>query len=395
MSPRPMLAPGLGRETGVSVPIASQSWIEIDRQAVLHNLDAFHWLVAPSQLIPVIKSNAYGHGIDLVSEILDAHPACSMLGVAGLKEALFLRSQHRRKRILVLSFFNDCSENEIRLAIEQKIELPLFSMEDALGLDRLADGRPLRVHVKIDTGTTRLGASPQQAPRLIQAVQTSRSLQLGGIFTHFAESENTDQTFTLQQLTSLETLIRKLRLSDDVIIHSACTAAMIRQPSSRHSAVRLGLGLYGLWPSDATRQFAPPELDLRPVLMWKTRVLQVKTVEAGTSIGYDRSYVTTQTAKIAVLPIGYADGYDRGLSNCGQVLIQGHRCPIRGRICMNLSMVEIPALLKVQAGDEAVLLGRQGGEEISVDEVANRLQTISYEITTRLNPLIPRIESSS
>lgn len=372
-------------------PVAAQSRIELDPAALQHNVEGFLKLVAPAVVIPVIKSNAYGHGIRLISEFLEAHAGVSAMAVVSLKEALTLRAWGIKKRLLVLGFFQTCTDQELALVPELDIELPLYALADAKRLERISTPHPFRVHVKLDSGTRRIGLKEKELTTLIHIVQASRRLTLAGVFTHFAESESADQTFTNAQLTRFRRFVSRLRLQRDVLIHSACTAALLSQPGSRGNAVRLGLGLYGLWPSPASMTFAPPDFWLQPVLTWKTSILQVKSVTAGSSIGYDRTYIMRRSSRIAVLPVGYFDGLDRGLSNRGEVLIHGQPCPIRGRVCMNLTMVDVTDLkTHPQPGDEVVLLGRQEAAVISADEMAELAKTIAYEVVTRLNPLIPR-----
>jgi alanine racemase len=179
------------------------------------------------------------------------------------------------------------------------------------------------------------------------------------------------------------------------LLHAGCTASTIVNQATHFNMVRIGVGLYGLWPSSETKALANyrsrTSIVLKPVLTWKTKIIQIKELPAKTPIGYDCTYVCSRKTRIAVLPVGYWDGYDRKLSNCGEVLIRGKRAPIRGRVCMNLIMVEVTKIPNVKIGDEVVLIGKQGREEISADEIAKKVGTINYEIITRINPLMPRI----
>ena len=182
----------------------------------------------------------------------------------------------------------------------------------------------------------------------------------------------------------------QISLHRDVMIHSACSAAILTQPIARANAVRLGISLYGLWPSQEIKSLAPQSLNLKPALKWKTQVIQTKTVSQGSTIGYGCTYKAPHKLKIAVLPVGYWEGYDRLLSNKAEVLINEKRCPVRGRICMNLTMVEIPLNSSIQSGDEVILLGTQKNDAITAEELADHAQTIHYEVVTRINSLIPR-----
>ena len=220
-------------------------------------------------------------------------------------------------------------------------------------------------------------------------------LNLRGVFTHYAASEDGDQTFTNQQTEKFTKVIDALEKQGINIPfkHAACSAATMINRQTRFNLIRPGIALYGLWPSPETKFLSGVKnknIDLCPALTWKTRIIQVKNLPGRTTIGYDRTYQTKKKTKLAILPVGYWDGYDRKLSNCGEVLIGGRRCPVRGRVCMNLTMVELPARLRAKVGDEAVLLGRQGKEEITAEELAQKIGTINYEVVTRINPLIIR-----
>jgi len=230
----------------------------------------------------------------------------------------------------------------------------------------------------------------------IKKVKKLPGLNLSGIFTHYASSEDSDQNFTNQQTDKFTRVIDALEKQGIVIPfkHAACSAAAIINRQTRFNLIRLGITLYGLWPSPDTKFLSDVKnrrIDLQPALTWKTRIIQIKNLSAHTTIGYDRTYQTKKKIKLAILPVGYWDGYDRKLSNCGEVLIGGQRCLVRGRVCMNLTMVEIPdTIISPKVGDEAVLLGRQGKDEISAEELAQKIGTINYEVVTRINPLIIR-----
>jgi alanine racemase len=368
------------------------SEIVISRQALLHNLRQFRTLAPKSQIMCVVKSNAYGHGSYQVASVVEE--MTDWLAVVNLDEALWLRGMGISKPILVLSYYDS---SQIAEAIKKNISLVVYDRTQAEELNRTARKlkKLVRVHVKIDTGTSRLGIMPDQAAEFVEYLNSLKNLEIEGIMSHFAASEE-DSEFTKQQLDKFKQIVSRLNLPQarKPILHIACSAASLLQKDSRLDAVRLGIGLYGLWPSlEAKSQMLKldPKFELRPALSWKTKIIQLKQLPAGSFIGYGKSYQTQRDTLLAVLPVGYFEGYDRGLSNKAEVLIAGQRCKILGRICMNLTMVDVTDAQKVKVGDEAVLIGKQDKEEITADELAEKIGTINYEVVTRINPMIPRI----
>ncbi|MCX7778791.1 MAG: alanine racemase [Patescibacteria group bacterium] len=399
------------------------TWLEISKSALIHNLKQFRKIISPEvKIMGVIKSNAYGHGLIGVAKILEKY--IDYFGVASLDEALVLRKNGFKKPILILTYWDLTETDKIQQAITERIDFALYTYPQVKILSNLSQkiGKRVRIHLKIDTGTSRIGILPKNALNFALKCFKLPGLELEGIFTHFAKSEAYYQKYTLLQTQRLIKTVQEIsqKISQKTIlynnlrnrnvlsftaiagknktklplIHAACTAATIVNPATHLDMVRIGLGLYGLWPSSETKKLAQQlgrKIDLKPALTWKTRVIQVKELPAGTPIGYDCTYRLKKKGKIAVLPVGYWDGYDRKLSNCGEVLIKGRRIPIRGRICMNLTMVEVTKVSDVKEGDAVVLIGRQGQEEITPEELAEKVGTINYEIVTRINPLLPRI----
>lgn len=373
------------------------TWVEIKKSAIKNNLNQFrHLLEKKVKIMAVVKSNAYGHGMEKVAKIAQQSGA-DWLGVVNSDEALRLRTIGIKGPIFILSYwdFQDMGDKIYKI---KDVDFPLYTLEQAKILSYFGKkmGRPINVHIKIDTGASRIGLLTDQAIDFIKQVKKIKNLSLRGIFTHYAASEREDQTYTNQQTKIFNDLLTKLKLVgiDNIpFIHAGCSASTIINPSTYFNLVRIGIALYGLWPSPETQNLAKKQkrgFVLEPALSWKTKVIQVKELPARTFIGYDCSYQTKKRTKIAILPIGYWDGFDRKLSNKGEVLIQGRRCPVRGRVCMNLTMVELPLTSNVKPGDEVVLIGQQGKEKITADELAEKIGTINYEVVTRINPLIPR-----
>lgn len=230
----------------------------------------------------------------------------------------------------------------------------------------------------------RLGFAPEEIERVVAAIQATPQLTIQGIFSHFAVADE-DAIFTKKQLRQFNDVVAKVTKRGKLpLLHIANSAGSLFMQNQDCNLVRIGIALYGLEPAAKNSQF-----NLKPALSWKTRVIQLKDVKAGEKISYGLTYEFIKDTRVAVLPIGYADGYDRKLSNCGEVIIRGKRCPVRGRVCMNLTMVEVAS--SVKEGDEVVLIGRQESEEITINELAEKIGTINYEVVTRINPEIERI----
>ena len=365
------------------------TWIEISQANLWHNLAQFKKLCPQSEIWPVIKSNAYGHGLELVANILAQSQDCSGLMVVSLEEALFL-SRRVSKKIMVLSFW-ERNEKDLLQAADKKISLPIYDLATANYLDDLGkkNNKSFLINIKIDTGTSRLGFRIEEAREAISKIREKSNLSIFSIFTHYAESESEDLVFSQKQLADFLQIKNEF---SDLKMHSACSAAALSLPQSRENIVRLGLSLYGLWPSSSAEKRGQDfGVSLKPVLSFKTKIIQVKKILKGESIGYNRTYLTKGDIKLAIIPVGYYDGYSRLLSNKAKVLIKGKEYNIRGNICMNLAMIEIPQADEVRAGETVTLIGQDGLFEIKADDLAYLSGTINYETVTRLNPNIKRI----
>jgi alanine racemase len=368
------------------------TWLEISSSAIKNNYRLFQHMVGQSvQIIPVIKSNAYGHGMIEVARIIS--PLCQYLAVASGAEARTLRDAGIINSCIILSFIQP-SEIE-QLATIDSI-LPISTLAEANLIDRVGVelNRQIKVQIKIDTGTTRIGVLADRAVELAQAIIRLPGIKLIGAYSHLADAENGDIATTQKQLDAFQQTVQAItQLGGSLpLVHIACTAAVLRLPSSRLQAWRLGIGLYGLWPAEAIAKLGDEsKIKLQPALSWLTRIIQIKTIPPGTSVGYGRSVTVKHESTIAVLPIGYWDGFDRKLSNAGTVLIRGQRCSVIGRVCMNLTMIDITDVPQATVGDPVTLIGQQANESITAEEMACLIGTINYEVVTRINPLLPRI----
>jgi alanine racemase len=355
----------------ISLPALRQNLLEVVRRA------------GPSAILAVVKANAYGHGAVPVSRALLAADA-QRLGVATVVEGVELREAGIAAPILVMS---GGFAGELSALLEYRLTPVLPSLEMVMVLARYVAGRaaPLPVHLKIDTGMGRLGLSAREVEALLDGGWPS-SLRLEGVMSHLASADERDTTGTEEQLLRFRTTLEIVkRAGITPIAHIAGSAGILRFPASHFDMVRPGLMLYGYAPG-------PMKVDtLQPVLTWKTCVVQVKRIAPGQAVSYGGSFVARRPTSVAVLAIGYADGYSRGLSNQGKVLINGGIAPVIGRICMDLTMVDVTELPSVKAQDEVVLLGRQGSMSVTADDLADQLGTISYEILTGIGPRVVRV----
>ena len=434
--------------------LISKTWVEISKPNLLHNVGQFLKVLKPeTQFMAVVKANAYGHGLAEATQIIHESMTNSSriwFGVDNLDEAAAVREIAPRSPVLVLGYTPNARLHE---AAKLGARLTIYNWETVQALQKLfgvasessrrrnlSVATPLRVHVKIETGTTRQGIAESEVVEYVKALKKLRGVMVEGISTHFADSEDTGSDYAIRQLTRYNSVIKRLHGAglDVPVHHTACTAATLRFPQTHGNLVRVGIGLYGLWPSEAIRQIlsfprtrestiVDPRsclsadrsrsgmtdigITLKPVLTWKTIVAQVKEIKKGTPVSYDRTEYVKRNSRVAVLPVGYSDGYDRGLSGIGHVLINGTRCKVLGRICMNMCIVDITDAGHVKPEDEVVLIGTQRiapppnplrwpseGEaswrskvrHISADEMAKQLGTIHYEVVTRINFQLPR-----
>lgn len=370
-------------------------WVELEKKALLKNLQTFSGLLGKgTKLCPVVKSNAYGHGALETSRTVQDSGLAGWLAVNSADEGLALRRNGIRMPLLVLGYV---PLERLSEAVLHDLRLTVYNRETVMKLRSVKTRKKIYLHIKLETGTNRQGVDLKQALELAKVIKGSKNLVLEGYSTHFANIEDTtDRSFAGRQLMRYQMMLEELEKKGFAapVNHIACTAASLVFPQTRLQLARVGIGLYGLWPSRETMVSLKEhgsKLALHPVLSWKTRVAQVKTVEAGEYIGYGCTFRTSRRTRIAVLPVGYYDGYDRKLSNTAYVLIKGKRAPVRGRVCMNLCMADITDIPGVRPEDEVVLLGKQGKEHLPAEQLAQWIGTINYEVVTRINPALPRI----
>ena len=339
-------------------------------------------------LWPVVKADAYGHGARIVAPHLVAL-GYHTLGVADVAEAVALIEGGVRATFVILSAtLPEHSEALVAHGCEPVV--CTHEMLEALARDARRLGRRVSVHLKVDTGMGRVGIRPEEVPAFLERSRALPELRVRGLMSHFPRADETDKAYSLEQVERFRRIAEAVRGYGIELRHMANSAAILDLPGSHFDAVRPGIALYGLRPS---WEIANPRVaELRPVLEWKSRIIFLKEVPAGTGLSYGHAFHTRQPSLIATLPIGYGDGLNRNLSNGLDILVGGRRCPQVGRITMDMSLIDVTALRgEVGLGDEAVVIGRQGGEEITADEVAGKLGTINYEVVTCIARRVPRV----
>jgi Alr-MurF fusion protein len=370
------------------------TWVEIDLSAIGNNTRRIKELVGPDVRVLVsLKADAYGHGALKVARTV-LHNGASMLGVATVSEAIPLREAGITAPILVFGYVPPW---QMREAVRLGVTVTLYAPEAAQALSRaaLALGKRVKVHVKIDTGMARLGVRAEQSAEVMKLIYKiveleQEGLEFEGIYTHLAMADSSDQTHSLLQLSRFQHILQLLKQEGlRPIVHAANSAATLSLPQARFDMVRPGIAIYGLDPSSDIRL---PQ-GFRAALSFKTQVSQVKMLPAGECISYGCTYVTERPTKIAVLPVGYADGFRRAPANWGKVLIAGQEAPLLGRVCMDQSIIDVTHITQeVRMGDEVVLIGRQGQAELTTEQVAERLGTINYEVVSEILARVPRVD---
>lgn len=368
----------------------NRAWAEINLDNIAHNVrEVVKRVGKMTEIMAVVKADAYGHGVkETIPTLLEN--GASRLAVSMLDEAVQLREIGVTVPVLVLNYTDPVRAEEI---IKHNITQTVFSHDLAQALSKAAVilGKQARIHIKIDTGMSRVGFQPgYKAVKDVVEINNLPGIVIEGLFTHFASADEVEKDYTRLQYERFESIINELNRIGILIPvkHISNSAAIIQYPNLCLDMVRPGIILYGLYPSkDVDKNF----VELKPAMELKAGVVLVKEVDGGVPISYGRIFETRRKSIIATLPVGYADGYSRLLSNCGRVLIHGEYAPIVGRICMDQCMIDVTNISGVKTGDEAVLIGRQGNNEITADEVAELSGTINYEVVCLVGKRIPRV----
>ncbi len=369
----------------------SRVYARIDLDAIVCNMEHMHKKCnAGTQIMPVIKADGYGHGAVQVAEMIEHYDYIWGFAVATLDEAIVLRSEGIKKPILVLGcVFPDQYMEMLR----NDIRMNIYTEEMARSIAQMAGsiGKKAYMHIKLDTGMGRLGFEiNEESVDIIERISQMEHTVMEGIFTHFAKADETDKTFTKQQLEKFMWMSSALKDRNVVFTyeHSANSAAIVDVPEANMGLVRAGISTYGLYPSEEVNK---ENLPLKPALSLKSHIAFVKEVEAGTPISYGGTFVADKKMKIATIPVGYADGYPRNLSNNGYVLIRGKKAPIIGRICMDQFMVDVTDIEGANFGDKVTLIGTDGNETITVEQLGDLSGRFNYEFICDLGKRIPRV----
>jgi len=368
-------------------------WIEIDRQRFLSNAYWLKKLIGNDISIAVVlKSNAYGHGLCEIGSLCEASPCITYMAVFLLSDAITLRKKGIKKPIVVLGGYDQSLQD----AIDYNVDLVVFDWDSAEEIVALAtkERKKVSVQIKVDTGLTRLGFVPEQVLTVAEFLLSCPYVSISGLYTHFAESDAVDTSFTDEQITQMKKVVERLKEKNIFIpfIHLANTAASLRFPQARGTMIRCGGALYGSYKDEhfyeGTRKLLPA-FSLKTCFSLKSRVMMIREVPAGTPIGYSRTFKTKETMQLAVVAVGYYDGYDRRLSNTGKMVIHGNIVPIVGRVGMNMTTVDVTSLPSVKKGDEVLVIGDH--DEIRLKDIAQKMNVIEYEVMPPLNPVLPRL----
>lgn len=364
--------------------------VEINLDAVKHNVREFKKSVNDENvaMMAAVKANGYGHGaIQVAKAAIEA--GVSHIAVAFVDEGIELREAGITVPILVLGY---TPEEAVEDAIEYDLMMTVYRIEDVRNIERIAERLQKKacIQIKIDTGMSRIGLQEEEVVPFLQELQKMQHVEVEGIFTHYSTADEVDKTYTLMQKDLFEKAVNTAKEMGIHLpfIHSSNSAGTMELNNEFQNMVRVGIGIYGMYPSNEVDH---KTVTLQPILTLKSKVAHVKQAKQGRGVSYGNTYVATGEEWVATIPIGYADGFSRHLSSKGYALINGVRVPIIGRVCMDQLMLDVTKAMPVHVGDEVVFYGKQGNEEIAVEEVADMLGTINYEVTCMLDRRIPRV----
>jgi alanine racemase len=376
------------------IKILPKTWVEISKSALLSNLRLFRKVAGPKvKIAAIVKANAYGHGLLEVVSVLKNQ--VDVFAVDKIEDALYIREKDKKATILVMGFVR---KQNIKFLIDNNISFVAYRLDILKHISDLNLSKKAKIHIKVETGLNRQGVSGDELTKLLDFVKRHQSkIVLEGTYMHFANVEDTtDPTFGLKQLKAFNEALELVKDKgfSPVLIHSAASAAALLHKKSHFSMIRTGIGLYGLWPSPETKMTilrSNKNNVLKPALSWKSTIAQIKTIKKGESVSYGRTWKAKKTSKIAIIPLGYSDGLDRGLSNNGRVIVGSAFAPIIGRVAMNMIVVDVTNIMNVSPDAEVIIIGEKGKLKISTEDIAEKIGTINYEVIARISPLLPRI----
>jgi alanine racemase len=387
-----------------------RTWIEIDKKAIKHNYKVFRNLIGKKcKMLAVVKSNAYGHNlIEFAKE--QEKLGVEFLGVDSVVEAFTLRREGIKIPILVLGYtlpemMKEASRENISITISNfeslnainKLYLSSSRMRGSRNsnLDSRLHGndtREIKIHIKVDTGMNRHGFFEKDIPKVLVILKNNKKIIVEGLYTHFSIAKNPhDKKYTNSQIEKFKKWQKAfLSAGYNPICHASATSGTLLFKEADFDMVRIGIGLYGIWPSKESYNYLKNKITLKPVLSWKTIVAEIKEIPKGSKVGYDGTNTVKRNTTLAVCPIGYWHGYPRALSNIGYVLVNGQKAKVLGRICMDIIMIDITNIKNVKVGNEVVIIGKSKNNEIKADDISKLIDGSTYELLTRINPLIKR-----
>jgi len=378
-----------------------RTWIEIDKKAIKHNFSVFKKLIPKTcKLLAVVKSNAYGHNLTEFSKEMEKL-GVDFLGVDSIVEGLALRRKGIKVPILVLGY---TLPEMLTEALNKNISITVSSFETLKGIKKLKNKTPLKIHIKVDTGMGRHGFLIENMKKVIKILKTltpknqselisgQGNVKIEGLFTHFSSAKDPrDLNYTKSQIEKFDKWAEAFEKAGfNIIKHACATSGTILFRDVHFDMVRIGIGLYGIYPSQEIEKTFGEKLNLKPVMTWKTIVSEVKKLPKGSKIGYDGTEILKRDSVIAVCPIGYWHGFVRALSGIGNVLVNGRQSKVLGRVCMDIIMIDTTHIKGVKVGDEVVILGKSGKKSIGINEIVGQIGASGYEFITRINPLIKR-----
>ena len=372
-------------------------YAEVRLDAVISNMDNMKANIAPkTKMIAVIKTDGYGHGAIPIARELEGLDYLFGFAVATAEEALILRHVGIKKPILILGYtfpysYEKLIEEEVRMAVFREDTLKELS-EAAARLSERGIRKNAKVHIKVDTGMSRIGVRPdEKGLEFVKRTFETEGIEVEGIFTHFARADESDKTAAKKQLTEFREFIGRIEEKTGRKIpvkHCSNSAGIVEIPDANMDVVRAGITLYGLWPSNQVRKDI---VKLSPALSLYSHIVYIKEIEAGTAVSYGGTYVADRVRRVATIPVGYGDGYPRGLSGKGHILIHGKKAPILGRVCMDQFMVDVTDIPDVKIGDAVTLLGKDGDETITMEQLGELSGRFNYEFACLITPRVPRI----
>jgi len=367
-----------------------RTWIEIDKGAIKANFGVFRGLIPKKvKMLGVVKSNAYGHNLFEFAKELE-RLGVDYLAVDSAVEGIALRREGVKIPILILGY---TLPEMIEKIVDNDLEITVSNFEYFSVIKKLKLSEPIKIHIKVDTGMHRHGFQEKDIKKVIKLIKGNKKIEVVGLFTHFANAKNPAFPKETKMQVELFNIWRQAfkKAGINPICHACATSGTILFPEAHFDMVRIGIGLYGVWPSQETAAFAKDKFKLTPVLSWKTIIGEINNIKAGEKIGYDFTEKIMIDSKVAVLPIGYWHGYPRALSGIGQVLINGKQAKVLGRICMDIIMVDITEIKGAKVGDEVTIIGSSGKEKVSIGDISSLIGGSDYEVMTTINPLIKKI----